>query len=80
MVLLMNPPADAHGADDDTSTEQHEDADFSGSGHHPSPNNENSSAEVLKRGELVIAFWSDDNSNYAGTVRTLHRDGCVTIL
>ena len=65
---------------DDTSTEHHEDAVFSGSCHHSSPNDENMNAVVPRRGDLVAIFWPDDNSHYAGTVRTLHRDGLVSFV
>lgn len=40
----------------------------------------NPEASTVKRGDRVTVYWPLDKENYAGTVKTLHRDGCVTVL
>ena len=71
-MLLETPSQKVHAVSDDrdhTSTEYHEYSEFSGSGHHSSPADENLNTVAFRRGESVSIFWPDGNAHYSGTVQ-----------
>lgn len=41
---------------------------------------QNPDASTVKCGDHTTVYWPLGKKNYAGTVYTLHRDGCVTVL
>ena len=58
-----------------------EDADFSGSSKSAVAGLcYSSQPHRFNLGERLMVYWPDDDTNYAGTVKNLHRDGSVTVL
>lgn len=57
----------------------HEDADFSDQ-HLKGNAHENLKASTVSRGDLVMVYWPAEKVHYGETVKTLHRNGGVTVL
>jgi len=70
---------------DDVDPQHHEDADFLDSNQSTltktaESSHANSPSANVRRGERVMIYWPVDDSQYASTVKHLHRDGEITVL